>query len=429
MAITLAAMLGQIGLPGGGIGFGYGAEGAIGLPERTQHRPTLRQGLNSVRTFIPVARIADMLLNPGEEYDYDGRRLTYPDIRLVYWCGGNPYHHHQDLNRLRRAWQRPETVIVQDPWWTATARHADIVLPATTPLEREDIGCSPSDSMFHAMKRVIEPVGEARDDYSIFTGLAGRMGTAEAFTEGRDAGEWLRHIYDVFQQQAARDGIEAPNFDDFWADGEFAYPQGDGRLVLFEEFRADPDGHALPTPSGRIEIYSETIAGFGYDDCPAHPTWLEPHEWLGGPGAGDYPLHLVSNQPPNRLHSQLDSGRTSVAGKIAGREPISIHPADAAARGIRDGDVVRVFNARGACLAGARISARVRPSVVQLPTGAWYDPDHEGLDRHGNPNVLTRDVPTSRLSQGTAAHTALVEVEKFTGTPPTVRAFEPPEMV
>ncbi len=429
MAITLAAMLGQIGLPGGGIGFGYGAESAIGLPEHTPIRPTLRQGKNDVRNFIPVARIADMLLQPGQEYDYNGQRRTYPDIRLVYWSGGNPYHHHQDLNRLRQAWQRPETVVVQDPWWTATARHADIVLPATTSLERDDIGCASGDYMLHAMKQVIQPVGDARDDYDIMCGLAERMGVTEAFSEGRSAADWLRHLWDVFQQQAAQDGVEAPNFDEFWETGEFEYPQADPKRILFADFRKDPGAHPLPTPSGKIEIYSETLESFGYDDCPAHATWLEPHEWLGGEAAKTYPLHLMSNQPNTRLHSQLDSGSHSRAGKIAGREPITLNPADAAARGIGDGDVVRVFNDRGACLAGAVISDRIRPGVVRLPTGGWYDPDAKGLDRHGNPNVLTKDVPTSRLSQGTAAHTALVEIEKFEGTAPEVQAFDPPHMI
>jgi len=428
MAITLAALLGQIGLPGGGFGFGYGAEGAVGLPERTPYRPTFRQGENQVRTFIPVARIADMLLHPGEDFDYNGQRLTYPDIRLVYWSGGNPYHHHQDLNRLRRAWQRPETIIIQDPWWTATARHGDIVLPATTSLERRDISCSATDDVLHAMDPVIAPVGEARDDYDIMSGLAARMGVSETFTEGRSSEEWLRHMYDVFKQQAAQDGVEVPSYEEFWQAGEFTYPQGDGRYVLFEEFRNDPDGHPLPTPSGKIEIYSETIAGFGYDDCPGHPTWLEPHEWLGAKEAVRHPLHLISNQPETRLHSQLDSGATSRGGKVGGREPITLNPRDAAGRQILAGDIVRVFNDRGSCLAGAVISDTVRPGVVRLATGAWYDPDEDGLDRHGNPNVLTKDVPTSSLSQGTAAHTSLVEVELYDKPAPKVRAFEAPKL-
>jgi biotin/methionine sulfoxide reductase len=95
---------------------------------------------NPAKLSIPTARIADCLLHPGETYDFNGSRAVYPNIRLVYWAGGNPFHHHQDLNRLRRAWQRPETIIVQEPWWTATAHHADIVLLATTTLEHNDIG-------------------------------------------------------------------------------------------------------------------------------------------------------------------------------------------------------------------------------------------------------------------------------------------------
>jgi len=181
-------------------------------------------------------------------------------------------------------------------------------------------------------------------------------------------------------------------------------------------------------PSG-ISNY-RSIESFGYDDCPPHPAWLEPVEWLGSAKAKDFPLHLVSNQPRTRLHSQYDNGGYAQASKVQGREPVVIHPEDAAARGIEDGAIVRVFNDRGACLAGAVISDAVQRSVIQLPTGAWYDPvEPGGLDAHGNPNVLTLDKGTSKLAQGPSAHSALVEVEKFEGTPPPVRAFTPPPMV
>ncbi|WP_163006573.1 molybdopterin-dependent oxidoreductase, partial [Pseudomonas viridiflava] len=103
------------------------------------------QGSNPVKAFIPVARVTDMLLNPGTPIDYNGQRHTYPDIKLVYWAGGNIFHHHQDLNRLLEAWQRPQTIIVHEQFRTAQAKYADIVLPATTALERNDIGSSASD--------------------------------------------------------------------------------------------------------------------------------------------------------------------------------------------------------------------------------------------------------------------------------------------
>src|SRR5262249_22040152 len=140
--ILLAAALGQIGLRGGGFGFGYGSAAGIAEPPLAFGPPAMEVMVNPLGRAIPTARIADCLLNPGGRYVYNGKSATYPDIRLVYWAGGNPFHHHQDINRLRRAWAKPETIIVHEPWWTATARHADIVLPATTTLERNDIGAA-----------------------------------------------------------------------------------------------------------------------------------------------------------------------------------------------------------------------------------------------------------------------------------------------
>jgi biotin/methionine sulfoxide reductase len=195
-------------------------------------------------------------------------------------------------------------------------------------------------------------------------------------------------------------------------------------------FRLDPDAAPLPTPSGRVEIFSATIAGYGYADCPGHPVWLAPEDGAGSAVLTRFPLQLVSNQPATRLHSQLDFGACSQASKIRGREPVRLHPEDAAVRGIADGDIVRLFNDRGACLAAAVISDAVRPGVLQLSTGAWYDPEAPEEDGslcvHGNPNVLTRDIGTSSLAQGCSGQLTCVQLERFTGNLPPLRAFEPP---
>jgi biotin/methionine sulfoxide reductase len=411
MSAVLAAMLGQIGLPGGGVGYGYGAIGGIGKDFRPMAGMTLPQGTNAVPDVIPVARVADMLLNPGQPYDFNGDRRTYPDIRLVYWAGGNPFHHHQDLNRLHEAWTRPETIIVNEPWWTATAQRADIVFPATTPYEREDIGRSPLDDYLFHMPRLIPPVGEARDDYAIFAGLAERMGLGNTFTQGRDAGQWIAHLYEGFHQRATAAGIAVPTLTELrernWVKLDIAVTEQPKPIL--RRFRADPEGAALKTPSGRIEIFSERIDGFGYDDCPGHPVWLPPAEWPGSATA-EAPLHLVSPQPGDKLHSQLEAALADVEG--ARPETILIHESDAASRGIATGDLVRVFNRRGATRARARVTADILPGVVALPTGAWFGAPGGNIDPQGNPNVLTRDVGTSRLGQGTSAHSALVEVEK-----------------
>ncbi len=430
MGVVLAAMLGQIGLPGGGFVYAMGSLANVGKPALAVPLPTLSQGANPVRELIPVARIADMLLHPGQEYDFNGRRLTYPDIRLVYWAGGNPFHHHQDINRLRDAFARPDTIIVHDSAWTATARHADIVLPATVTLERSDIGASANDPLMVAMHPVAKPYGQARDDFSILSGLAARLGLEERFTEGRTADAWLRHLYETTRAALARQGYDPPDFDGFWAEGELTLPTLPWDGGVARAFRNDPDRRRLPTPTGKVEIVSATVAGFGYDDCPGHPTWLPPAEGAGSRIMEQYPLHLVANQPATRLHSQLDFGATSLGSKVHGREPMRINPADAAVRGIADGDVVRLFNHRGACLAGAVVSDAVRPGVVQLATGAWYDPLDPAADHslcvHGNPNVLTRDVGTSRLAQACTGQLTVVQVERFEGELPPIRAFDPP---
>jgi biotin/methionine sulfoxide reductase len=427
MAITLAAMLGQIGLPGGGFGFGYSAMNFIGGNHHIIPGASLPQGKNPVEDFIPVARITDLLLNPGKPFDFDGVRYEYPNTKLVWWAGGNPFHHHQDLNLMMQAWQKPETVIVNEWCWNPLAKHADIVLPCTTPLERDDMAITPRDPYVVSMSKLTEAFGQARDDYDIFAGIARAMGVEEEFTQGRSTHEWQRWIYDKTRERCADAGLDIPTFDQFRSQQWFKLEDPSQSIIMLSDFRADPVAHPLTTPSGKIEIFSRTVADFGYDDCPGHPVWQEPYEWLGN--AGRYPLHLISNQPKDKLHSQLDHGSVSKAKKVAGREPLHIQPEDAALRGLKNGDLVRVFNDRGACLGSVVIDAAMRSGVVQMSTGSWYDPDETGMCKHGNPNVLTRDKGTSKLGQGPSAHSCLIEVELFKDAPPPVTAHEPPQII
>jgi biotin/methionine sulfoxide reductase len=431
LAVTLAAMLGQIGLPGGGFGFGYGSVNGVGNSAYGFTWPSLPQGSNPVMDYIPVARVADMLLHPGQGYSFNGEDRVYPHIKLVYWAGGNPFHHHQDLNRLVDAWRRPETIIVHEAWWNALSRRADIVLPVTTQMERNDLVCANRDIMLAASHKVSEPAGEARDDFGIFSALAARFGLEERFTEGLDEEGWLRRLYGIAQERVQEAGLTVPDFDEFWEEGVVLLPEAPNPHALLQEFREDPVRHALKTPSGRIEIYSERIAGFGYPDCPGHPTWLPSDERLGTARADHFPLHMMSNQPITKLHSQYDHGSVSQASKIGGREPIRMNPDDAQARRLKMGDIVRVFNDRGSCLAGVVLSDAIRPGVVQLSTGAWFDPVDPAakgsLDKHGNPNVLTRDRGTSSLAQGPSAHSCLVQVESYEDEVPTITAYGQPE--
>ncbi len=247
--------------------------------------------------------------------------MQYPDIKLVYWAGGNPFHHHQDINRLRRAFNVPQTIVVHESAWTPMAKFADIVLPATMTLERDDIGAAGTDPRLVAMRRAVDPVGEARDDFDIFAALSRRLGVEQAFTEGRNSRQWLAHLYEPTRRALADAGCDAPDFEEFWQRGELALPSAPDDGGFLRAFRNDPVKSKLPTPSGKIEIYSKTIAGFGYDDCPPHPAWLPSTE----PPDSRHPLTLIANQPATRLHSQLDFGAYSQSRKIAGREAVRLN--------------------------------------------------------------------------------------------------------
>lgn len=414
MMIALSAMLGQIGLPGGGFSFGYGAMNGVGNPRLNTPAPSLPVGANPAGLAIPVARICDMLLQPGEPYTFCGETREYPDIHLVHWAGGNPFHHHQQLNRLVAGWQKPDTVIVQDIWWTAAAKMADIVLPATSALERNDIGGSARDPYILAMHQAIAPQHQARNDFDIFADLADRLGYRRQFTEDRSERQWIEHIYQRCGQAQEQAGVAWPTFEAFWRQGHVKLPPPEQDAVFLDAFRADPQAHALQTPSGKIELFSEKIAGYRYDDFAPHPQWQPPVEWLGAEQTKRWPLHLITVQPADRLHSQLDPSPQAQANKTAGRETLLMHPHDAAQRALADGAAVKVINDRGGCLAGVRITDGVTPGVVVMATGAWFDPGF-GAERHeleqaGNPNVLTLDIGTSPLTQGPNAMSCLVEV-------------------
>jgi biotin/methionine sulfoxide reductase len=188
-----------------------------------------------------------MLLDPGASYEFNGRQYKYPDIRLIYWAGGNPFHHHQDLNRLQRAWQKPDTVIVHESWWTPTARHADIVLPATTTLERNDVGGSSRDSFILAMHRAINPSAKAQRLRHL-PALAGRRATRR-FTENRDDGLVPARLRPGARERR-RQGRRAARLPAVLGRLRRAAP-ATRDYVLFGNFRRDPRQYPLKTPSGR----------------------------------------------------------------------------------------------------------------------------------------------------------------------------------
>ncbi|HJN53131.1 MAG: trimethylamine-N-oxide reductase TorA [Pseudomonadales bacterium] len=438
MLITLASMLGQIGLPGGGfsLNYHYGSAGSVIADGANLGGLSSDSAPPGMPAPMPGTRISDALLNPGQTIDFRGEKVTYPHIKLIYWAGGNPFSHHQDINKLLRGWRKPETVIVNEQFWTATAKHADIVLPATTSFERNDLEQAGqfSGQFIIPMHKVIEPLFEARNDFDIFAEIAYRLGVGDAYTEGKSEMEWLESFYILALRQARFKELRMPSFHQFWQSGrhlEFAVPKNASSWVCMADYREDPAYEALATASGKIEIYSKAIEKLGYEDLPAHPTWIEPAEWMGSGKAEKYPLHLLSPHPTARVHSQMAHIPQRRDYTIAEREPIWINSEDAKDRGIRQGDLVRVFNERGQVLGGANVSERMRAGVVQMQEGGWYDPQDPtepgSLCQYGTANVLTLDKGTSQLAQATSANSTLVNIEKYAGDPSPVTAFQPPK--
>lgn len=298
MGFALAAALGQIGgiaYSNGGTPMAYGPFlGGISSSVKPVKASTLPWKGSKV---IPVARFADCFVNPGKVIDFNGTKVTYPEVRLVMWAGGNPFAHQPDTMNPERAWKKPETVIVTATVWTATARHADIVLPAATAFEHADItniGTYSNDGIV-AMQQAIEPQWESKSDYWIFSQLAERLGCQEAFTEGLDEMGWIRRLYGDAQKMGERIGVKLPNFEDFWKTGYvlFDVREKDRKFVAFEDFRKDPKTHSLDTESGLIQLYSPKIAGYKYADCLGHQSYFVPSEGVNTK-TQDTPLALMA---------------------------------------------------------------------------------------------------------------------------------------
>ncbi|MFC1502885.1 trimethylamine-N-oxide reductase TorA [Pseudomonadota bacterium] len=444
MGAVIAAMVGQIGLPGGGVSYGHHYS-SIGVPSTGFAAPggfprNVDQGqkpkwdnddFNGYSRTIPVARWIDCLLEPGKEIKYNGSKVKLPDYKMMVISGNNPWHHHQDRNRMKQAFQKLQTVVTVDFSWTATCRFSDIVLPACTQFERNDLDVygSYSGRGLLAMHKLVDPLYQSKTDFDIFTELSRRFGRHKEYTRGMDEMEWVRSLYSDCRN-ANKGKFEMPEFDEFWEKGVLDFGEGKP-WVRHADFREDPEINALGTPSGFIEIFSRKIDRFGYKECQGHPMWFEKNERShGGPGSKKHPFWMQSCHPDKRLHSQMcESEEYRATYAVKGREPIYINPKDAAAKGIKDGDLVRVFNDRGQLLAGAVLTDSYAPGVVRIEEGAWYGPLNEkvgAICTYGDPNTLTQDIPSSELAQATSANTCLVNFEKYTGVVPPVTAFGGP---
>ncbi|EOY4338721.1 dimethylsulfoxide reductase subunit A [Cronobacter malonaticus] len=410
----LPILTGNVGIHGGNSG---AREGSFSLP--FERMPTLQ---NPVETSISMFTWTDAIeRGPSMTATADGVRgkekLDVP-IKMIWNYAGNCLiNQHSQINRTHEILQddkKCELIVVIDCHMTASARYADILLPDCTASEQMDFALDAScGNMAYVIfaDQAIAPRFECRTIYDITSALAARMGVGEQFTEGRTQEGWLRHLY----AQSQRAIPELPDFDTFRKQGIFKLRDPQGHHVAYQAFRENPAANPLDTPSGKIEIYSSALADIAAnwqlpegDVIHPLPVYSPGFEQVSDPLRAQYPLQLTGFHYKSRTHSTY--GNVDVL-QAACRQQIWINPQDAQTRGLNDGDLVRVWNARGEARIEAKVTPRIMPGVVALGEGAWYQPDAEGVDHAGSINVLTTQRP-SPLAKGNPSHSNLVQLAR-----------------
>ncbi|MCX6011915.1 MAG: molybdopterin-dependent oxidoreductase [Chloroflexi bacterium] len=408
-AIALAAITGNMGILGGSApGSVYSVYySRIALSptvwERMPNRenpvdeaspPRLDAGPYKGSSFGSSARFNSMDMI---EALLKGRAGGYPaDYKLLFIYNCNVVNQHGNINKMAKALKQPEFILSFDQFMTATAKFADIVFPTNTFMERNDLAPGHLNLFYGYVNKLVEPSGETKSQFEIAKELGARLGMTNFSKNTAD--EWLK--------EAVAACKDIPDYSKFKKKGiqkvKLLKP-----VVSFEEQIIDPVNHPFLTPSGKIEIYSKEIATINKENLPAIPKYIEPWEGPNDPLISKYPLQLITSHDLRRAHSQYHS--------IPWLKELYLHAAmintsDAKTRGIKDGDMIKIFNDRGMTIIPANVTDRIMPGVVDLSEGAWYDPDKNGIDRGGSANVLIKD----GHSPGGAfpANTALVQIEK-----------------
>jgi molybdopterin guanine dinucleotide-containing S/N-oxide reductase-like protein len=398
------------------------------------------------RQFIPKDLIHEAILNPPISWygttalwspvEDQFTRYTYPaegcsEIHMIWTDTPCWITCWNDSNSYIRALRSPkiEFLLAQHMWLENDCLFADIILPVNTKLEEDDIGADIVNGQFRVIlreKKCIEPVGESKSDYEIVCMIAQKLGMLEKYTGGKSVEELIKLGFETSGVQ------KFTSYKEFEKKGYYVIPTAPGwerHPAGLRKFHDDPGNNPLKTPSGKIEFYAQNLAKYFPDDeeRPPVPHWIEKgkshDESLTSARSGKYPLLLMSNHGRWRVHAQCDDidwTREVPTCKVRGwdgymYEPLWINPRDATSRGIKSGDIIKVYNERGAVLGGACVNERIMPGAVYMDHGARYDPIVPGeLDRGGAINTITPHNTTSKNATGMVVSGFLVEVERVT---------------
>lgn len=359
----------------------------------------------------------------------------YSEIKMIFTLGGGQFQSYPNLNWRAKGFLSPkiETIVTATLFMEPAARYADILLPACTDFERNDIsmlGCGGlyvpySGSANHQVaifqQKCIEPLGQSMSDFDIFYHLAKKLGIEDELYEGDYTDEaWVKRLFEASSLP------KFINYDNFKKTGYFVFP-------FPENYETTPalrwfyeDGNGLATPSGKIELYSKILSDhYGEDnpEIPPIPKYIEPKDGRNSPIGKRYPLVAFVSHPKFRFHTMMENVSwlrdlhkiKSPDGKEY--EPLWMNPIDGEARSIKHGDVVLVFNDRGEALGAAYITERIKPGTIRMFYGSFWEPENprndKSLDRGGSFNVLTTDEPMSCHAHLQRVHHTMVEIRKW----------------
>ncbi len=425
MAAALQAMTGNIGILGGcaeGVGKAWHAE-AVAYP--------YDQYANIWFASIKSDRWAHIVLNypnvtrqeAGLWPRNDQLDGVIPNIKGIFWQGSDWFNQLTNINKELAAVKKLELCVCMDSTITPTGSFAaDYLLPIATHFERHDVALPWYKGHYYIHRpKVIEPLGESKTDFQVFTELAYRIGgdvfgkaynpkADRSYFHNPDAVDeaYLREWWE--QKVMHHQGVTMP-WEEFKRRGVYKFVLKEPHVAFREQIR---DGKPFQTPSGKIEILCTELARisdwkrtrYGYP-IPSIPKWIEPWESLNSPKTSKYPFHLISPHPRWRTHSIFNNCSWL---RETYEQEVTINASDAKKLGIKTGDTVEVWNERGRVVLPAYVTERVMPGVVVIYEGAWIDPDENGVDRSGNPDVLTLDEPSP--AGAFTYNTVLVNIRK-----------------
>ena len=323
---------------------------------------------------------------------------------MIFSIAGNALvNQHSDINRTKRILEDEslcEFIVCSDVFMTPSAKFADLVLPATSLLECDNIITPWNQGSFLGFSsQIVEPLDERRFEFEWLREVAERLGLAEEFSCGHtDYREWLRGIYEDYRTS------DMPSYEEFKKEGIYIFKDAP-RVIAFEAQRKGEK--PFETPSGKVEIYSPTLEEMEDVRIPAVPGYVEVKE---GPGKSEkYPLQLIGWHTKGRAHSVGFNNE-----KLRAKYPqvLWMNPKDGEARGLQAEDLVEVWNDRGRMVVPVLLTEEIISGVVAIAEGAWYESDSQGRDVSGSINVLTSQEPTP-LAKGNPQHTNLVEVKRL----------------